>query len=77
MQKIIQRTVWSPHSYTHFKRYIDYFNSEDPVFAKLATMPNIVKPEKVRRTREYIKKCEKREATLLHTGDCAEPFEHA
>ena len=74
MQKLIHRPIWSPHSYTAFKRYIDYFNHEDPIFAKLATMPAVVKPEKVRRTREYIRKCEMGEATLLHTGDCAEPF---
>ena len=60
MQKIIQRAVWSPHSYVNFKRYIDYFSPDDPVFAKLASMPNIVKPEKIHRTRQYIKKCEKR-----------------
>ncbi len=28
----ITRKLWSPKSYTEFKRYIDYFSPEDKVF---------------------------------------------
>ena len=74
MHSTIARTLWNPTSYQAFRRYIDYFSENDPVFQQLSTMSPIVKPEKIHRTREYIKQCEDRKATLLHTGDCAEPF---
>lgn len=49
--------MWTKHSYQQFKRYIDYFTHELPVFEKIATMPPVVGHQKVLRLREELSEC--------------------
>ena len=43
----IARKLWSPHSYTNYKRYIDYFSPEDKVFQYIQTLPPIVSTQRI------------------------------
>lgn len=68
--------MWSKHSYHSFKRYIDYFHHDDSVFKYIANLPPIVNHHKIDRLKKELKECEEKKRIVVHSGDCAEPFEH-
>ena len=43
----IARKLWSPSSYTQYKRYIDYFSAEDQVFKYIENLPPIVSQRRI------------------------------
>ena len=53
----VARRLWSPYSYTGYKRYIDYFSHEDAVFQFISKLPPIVSTNRINLLKKDLADC--------------------